>query len=510
MNPSTSAYPLALAAYLFTLGGCPAPEPTTPEPPTVADSPPEREVTEPVDRSKLPSPTAVAPWKLGAVQTWKMDNGIHVWLLEQTHAPLVSLQVLFPHGRASDPAKMAGLTALTVDLMNEGAGSRSALELSEAGQRLATDYGDAVGLDSTAFYINTLAENIAPSLELLADVLRRPRFPPAEFKRRKAQRLAQIEARTADPGTMHALAENEALFGIGYGGLPTSGTTATLRPISLDLVKRHYEALIQPEGATIVVVGAVDRAALTSQLNRVFGDWRGAPKGNVVGPKLELNEPGSTARIFVVDFPGAPQSVLSVARRVPGLKADDYFASRVFNWSLGGAFSSRLNLNLREDKGYTYGARAGFDRHHKAGSYSLKARVKADTTRPSLDEMFKEVRDMVGGRPLSEVEYKKAVDGLLLGFPGRFETMNGTAGQLGFVASAGWDAAWLGKWPDRIRGVSIEEARASAQANLSRPEDFVVVVAGDWSSLAESFSDLNREVVMCGKEPVFLCPSGNP
>ncbi len=445
-----------------------------------------------VDRTGLPKPAAAPEWQPPAVSTWTMPNGITVWYLKQDQAPLLSLRLVLPRGAATDPRGKAGLTALTADMLDEGAAGKSALELNEAFQRLATDYGVSPATDGVIVALDLLADTLQPSLALLADVLLRPDFPAEEFERRKTQHLARALAAEADPGGTATVVLRRVLFGHGYGSRPAGGVRSTLSALTLADVKAQYAAVFQPKGATLVAVGAVEPHVLKGALDQALGGWEGAPSAEPRVVHKALPAPG----IYIADFPGSTQSSVTVARIVPGVDAtDDYFAAEVFNRSLGGAFTSRLNLNLREDKGYTYGARAGFNRWRQAGFYGLSASVKADTTKASIDEMLGELRRVTGEKPVTAQERDEAVGGMLLGFPGRFERMASVAGQLASLALDGRDPDWYRQWPERVKATSAEDAQAAANRYAQPVDRFVIIVAGDRAALEPSLKALGLPIV---------------
>lgn len=206
--------------------------------------------------------------------------------------------------------------------------------------------------------------------------------------------------------------------------------------------------------------------------------------------------------MHVIDFPGSAQSFVLMARHAGNQDASDRYDAQVANYKFAGSFMSRLNLNLREDKGYTYGARGGYSRYRQAGQYRMYAKVKGDTTRASIDEMRKELRDVVGDRPMTQKERDEAVNSLLKGFPGQFERGGALASMLVNLAAAKRPADALQSWPSKIANVSLE----SAQGVLSRDmqlDDFVLVVAGDWTKIKSSLEGIGLPILMHG-------PDGKP
>jgi zinc protease len=378
-------------------------------------------------------------------------------------------------------------------MLDEGAAGRSALQLNEELQRLATDYGAWAEKDALVMSMNMLADQLQPSLVLMRDVLLSPAFNKDEFDRRKRYRIAEVMAHEADPGAVRMRVLSRVLFGEGYGGLPAVGLPATLRTIELADVQAQYKALVKPSGATLVVVGDVTRAQLEPVLAAQFGKWQGKPNA-----KLAAVAPSSLpmGAIYMADFPGSTQSSIALARRVEGTQAKDFFAALLFNRTLGGAFSSRLNLNLREDKGYTYGARSSFWRYRQAGVFSLRAKVKRETTKASITEMYAELQGMQTTKPFARAEYQEAVEGLLLGYPGRFERLGSVAGQLSSQAVSGRQAGWLRGWPAQLEATPYEAALASSRAQTGK-DAFAIIVAGDRAKIGASLAELRMPIYRC-------------
>ena len=262
----------------------------------------------------------------------------------------------------TDPAEKAGVASLMVDMMDEGAGEKDALALSDAFQLLATDYSGQTYTDGLVFSLEMLADNVEPSLKLLSDVLLRPQFSPKEFERRKAQRLASALAQEASPAYGAAVLKRRVLYGAGYGGLMTNGLRQTLKTITLEDIKARVCGLVKPAGGTVIIVGAITKEAANTALESSLAGWTGAPSltATEATPQDDLNA------IFAVDYPGSAQSVISLARPTAGTDAADFFPALVFNRPFAGGFTGRINMNLREDKGYTYGARGGLGAFERA------------------------------------------------------------------------------------------------------------------------------------------------
>lgn len=490
MRANTRAAVLPVLVGAALLSGCgkssaPAAPPQAPAPEATAAPDP----TDPRYAS-LPDPGAAVDWAPPAGTRFTLSNGVRVWHLEQGATPLVALQVVIPRGSAADPDRLAGLTYLLADMLDEGAGKRSALQLNEDLGLLATDYEAAAGVDYILLGMDLLAENLEPSVELLSDILRRPRLPKDEFERRKHDLLAELIASEAQPRATQNVALHRALFGSGYAGALPQGTRQSVEAITYDDLKQHHRKLIAPEGMEIVVVGGVDEARVRQTLEKAFGDWRG--KAQVEAKPVA--PPSAGRPVYVVHYPGAAQSALTVAKRAEGARADDYFAALVANRPLGEAFTSRINMNLREDKGYTYGARSEFRRYREAGYFGVSTSVRTDVTRESLDEIFAELGGVCGDRPLTEAERKEAISGLLLGYPATFERIEHVAMRFASVPIYGRPADFWQTWPDRVEAVSAEEANRVA-TKLCQPGDYTVVIAGDRDAIQTELEGLGREIV---------------
>jgi zinc protease len=472
------------ALCLLACGGSGTPEAAAPAvaTPVAAEAAP--------DRSGLPKPGPSGIWAPPAPTAWQLPGGARV--LHRTHGsvPLVSLYLVIPRGAETDPVKQAGLSYLMGDLLDEGAGKLSALELNERLQLLATDLAVSVSVDYVLVAMNTIVENFAASVDLLADVVRRPRFEESEFQRRKAQLISQALASEADPHTGRRAALYTGLFGDGYAGSVPSGTRDSLATITLADVKAQFARLMVGQGATFVVAGGITKEAVAEPLQRNFGDWGGTAK--VEARPLAPDTAGK--KLYFVDYPGAAQSVIAVARRVPGADADDLFPANVFNRSFGESFTSRINLNLREDKGYTYGASSAFQRFRKSGIFGVFSDVRTDVTRASLDEVLRELDDVCGPRPLTEAERDSSVGGLLLGYPSTFESIGLVALRFAQLPIYDRPLDWYERWPERVAAVTLEQANEVGKRYCDRSQ-FMLAVAGDKAKVAPTLEGIGYEWV---------------
>ena len=445
-----------------------------------------------IDRTKLPGPASETQWTPPTVDVWKLRNGLSVWHVQQRHTPLVSVALMMPRGAETDPIEKAGRASVMVDMLDEAAGTRSALALSDEMQRLAMSFSGTSSTDSTTLSMNILAEKLDESLAVFTDILLRPQFQTTDFERRKKQRIASAIASEANLSSAAFRAMANALHGDGYIGLPSSGTKESLARLTLTDIKAAYDALISPQQSTLLVVGDVDKYRLEAALEKAGLDqWN----PNTVLPTPRAHTPRNDKALHVIDFPGSSQSFILMARHAGTANAPDRYAAKVANHKFAGSFMSRLNLNLREDKGYTYGARGDYTRRRNAGSYVMYAKVKGDKTRASLDEMRAELRAVVNDRPIAQKERDEAVTSLLKGFPGQFERGSGLLNKLLGLAVIGKVPSELQSWPANIESVTLAAARKAVQTYMQL-DSFAIVIAGDWSKIKASLSDLNLPVIM--------------
>lgn len=451
----------------------------------------------------LPEPTAAPAWAPPSASKKTLKNGLSVWHMKQGSAPLIAIHLVLPSGTAFDPDDKAGLTMLSADLLDEGAGSLSSLELSDKLGRLATDYSSQAGIDYVLLSMNALTENLDESLELLADIVMRPQLSKDEFERRKKHYEATALAARDNPRTAQSRALAHALFGDGYASQPSTGTAKSLKNIQWFDAKNRAREITVPDGAHVVVAGSADEGAVQAAVEKYFGSWKGKRKaGNA---DLQQAPAGGTA--YLVDFPGATQSSLSIAMRAGSSADPNYFAEEVMHQKLGGSFTGRINMNLREDKGYTYGARSSFQRYQEAGYFSVSADVKSETTGASIQEVFKELRDVCGPRPLSEAERNDAVEGMLLGYPLDFDTVASAGYRLASLPLRNRPTDYWTTWPTEIKAISTARANEAARPYCD-PKAYSVIIAGDKKSLLPELKALKLKVVELDRDGLPL-PAGS-
>jgi zinc protease len=487
-------------ALLAALLSAACANPQAPAPPPQASEQP-KPVATPVDPryETQPKPQASQPWGPPPVERQALGADLMHWHLERGTSPLVTVHFIVTTGSASDPVGKAGLTKLAADWLDEGAGKLGALELSEEFARLSTDVGIEVGLDFTMVSMSCLAENLEPSLALLADIVQRPQLRPAEFDRRKDDHVAQALARQDDPNTQMQEQLRHALFGEGYGGEPVDGNLSSLRSLTAGEARAHIQKVLHSSVAHLVTVGAVPKDQARALL---VNHWKGWKADKTIATRKVASEAQGTQKVaYLIPFEGAAQSALGFGKRAGAASDPNYFRELLMNHKLGGSFTSRINLNLREDKGYTYGAFSSFQRFKNAGFFSVSANVIANATGPAAHEVEKELADYCGARPLTQAERDESSAGLLLGYPLRFEAVADVARQVATLPIYDRPLDFWSVWPKNVASVSTEQAHEAARPYCD-PSQYAMVVAGDPQVVTPQLEALGRQVVLLPRAEV--------
>jgi predicted Zn-dependent peptidase len=427
------------------------------------------------DRSAPPATGPAPHLELPSVQKRTLSNGLPVWLVESHEVPLVQVNLVVHAGAGDDPAGRFGVAGLTSAMLDEGAGGRTALELADEIEFLGASLATTSSFDASAVRLNVPVARLAAALPLMADVALHPTFPQVELDRLRQERLTALLQARDDPASVAPMAFARVVFGAGHRyGTGTTGTEAALKSFTTEDLRAFHAAWYRPSNATLIVVGGVTVAAVLDQLERHFGAWRGA--GPVARVPVPVAAPIAERHVLIVDMPGAEQSEIRIGAVGVPRSTPDYFALQVLNTVLGGSFTSRLNQNLREKHGYTYGAGSRFEMRLSSGAFMAGAGVQTDKTAEALAEFFKELRAIL--EPIGDEELARAKNYLALGFPAEFETIGDLSGHLEEIAVYGLPDDYFSRYVAGIQAVAAAAVQKAAAARI-RPERMAVVVAGD-------------------------------
>ena len=443
---------------------------------------------QPPDRSRPPAPGPPPVLKLPPVETRTLSNGLQVRVIGIHKVPTVHIELAVRAGVAADPSGKFGLASLTADMLDEGAGGRSALEIADAIDYLGAELTTGGGVDSAFVELHVPVARLADALPVMADVVARPTFPEAELNRLREERLANLLEMQDDPEQTIQVAFPRLLFGDRHRyGTPVIGTAASIKGFTVADLKAFHAANIRPSNAVLIVAGDVTADTVVPQLERAFAGWT-PPAATAAAARVGSAPANAGRRVFLIDKPGAAQSQIRIGMAGVPRSTPDYFALRVLNTVLGEAFTSRLNSNLREVHGYAYGASSRFDMRLEAGPFFAAAGVQTDKTADALKEFFVELTRIHEPVPADELEKAKNYLALLL--PRSFESTRGTADALAQAWVYDLPADYYTSYADRVRAVTAADVKRAADKYIL-PDKLVVVIVGDRKTIEPGVKALN-------------------
>ena len=430
------------------------------------------------DRSKPPALGPAPSLSVPRAVERTLPNGLRLIIVEHHELPVADFSLIVKTGGEADPWGKTGLATLAATLLTKGAGTRGAPEIAEQQAFLGARLGAFSGWDQSVVTLSATTAVLDSALALFADVALRPTFPAAEFDREKTQRMTQL-MQVKDRGpAMADRAFSMILFGENHPyGQPLAGIEATVETLTRDDVAAFYRTYYRPNNALLMVVGDVTPADIERQLTALFGRWErtAVPVVNIPAPPARTDR-----RIYVVDKPAAPQASFRIGTPGVARSTPDYYPLQVMNTILGGSFTSRLNNNLRETKGYTYGAGSGFGMRKEPGPFVSRAEIVAEKSDSALIEFVKELENI--RRPVPAEELDKAKKYMQLGLPSGFETTSDIASQLASFALYGLPLDEPARAVGRIGAVTAADVQRVAMRYLD-PQRMAIVIAGDASSL---------------------------
>ncbi len=448
------------------------------------------------DRFDQPLPGASTAVRFPPIAREVLDSGLSVWSVPRASSAVVTMLLVVARGTSDDPADRHGLASLTGDLLDEGAGSRDAIELAEAFARLGSQLEIDVGPDATTLTVTALGRLFEPSLDLLADVVVRPRLDAADFARVRELRVSRLRQLSRSPGTVADRTYVSALFRdhpYGHGAL---GTTASLQRIALDDARGFWQRMYGPSTATLIVGGALPADVVVRAAARAFGTWTG---GTLDPPAARPPAMAADPRIFLVDRPGAPQTELRIGHAGPPRSTDAYHALVTMNAILGGQFTSRISRSLREEQGITYDARTSFGFRRVGGTFACETSVQADRTAAAVRDILDEFAAIRQEGAVLPPELARAKVSLTRGYVRHFETEGQVVRAAAQLATYALDDQTFDRFVPLVGAVTAADVHRAAQAFV-RPSDASVVVVGDAESALASLEAIGRPVVPTAPE----------
>ena len=438
--------------------------------------------------SSLPGGGPDPKFTLPQIQKRKLSNGLDVMIVEHHELPVVTMNLVVRGGVAAEPAEKAGLATVTADLLDEGTTSRTTLQLSDKLSSIGATLNTASDWDANRVTLQTLTRHFDEALGIYADVLMNPAFRTTDVTRVRNQRLQGLVQSRDNATTIATEVYSAILYGAAHPyGRPQQGNQASLTGLTEADLRSFYSTYYKPNNSTLIVVGDVKPADVIAKLEGALASWK---PGTV--PEVNVNaRPAQRDRttIYVVDRPGAAQSVINIGQVGVPRSTPDYFTRLVLNQMLGGSFVSRVNLNLREAKGYTYGARTSFDYRRGAGPFIASAGVQTAVTKESISEFLKELRGIRGEIPITETELDQAKQSLIRGFPRTFETPAQIAARLTDVALYGLSDDYFNTYIAGVQKVTAADVARVAKEAID-PARLAILVVGDRSAIESGLRSL--------------------
>lgn len=474
----------------------------TPPPPAAADKPASTE-TKKKDTALIAKQDAMLPkgqpnpkFALPAIEKTTLSNGLNVWLVEKHKLPIVSMDLVINGGGSLDPADKAGMASLTASMLSQGTKTRSATDISNGLQSIGSNVGANASWDSSGVSARTITKNLDKTLDYFSDVVTHPTFPNAEFTQLRNRVVAGFNQRKGSNTAVAGIVYDKVLYGNQAYGRQLSGDEKSVKALSRDDLAKFYDNYYRPNNSTLIVVGDVSMNDIKPKLEKAFSDWK---SGGIAPAQIAEQKMAAKPGIYIVDSPGAAQSSVSIGEVGIGRDNPDYYAVQVMNSILGGGGTARLFMNLREDKGYTYGAYSRFTYRRAAGPFSASGEIQTISTKEAVQEFLKELNGIRGSRPVTPQELEVNKQAFIRRFPSQFETTGGISGQLGNLVTYGLPDTYFNDYISKINSVTIDDVNRVANKYLD-PSKMAIVIVGDRKVIEPGLKQLNLPITYLDTE----------
>jgi zinc protease len=468
----------------------------TPPPPAKTDAPASTK-TKSKDDALIAKQDAMLPkggpdpkFSLPAIEKTKLSNGLNVWLVQQHELPIVSMDLVINAGGVLDTADKSGVASITASMLGQGTKKRSALDISNGLQSIGAQVGSNASWDSSGVSMQTLTKNLDQALDFFADEVANPSFPQTEFAQLQRRTMGAFRQRRSSATAVAGMVYDKVLYGDQAYGHQLTGDEKTVQAIKRDDLVKFYENYYRPNNSTLIVVGDVTMGDVKPRLEKAFSGWQsGGMTPTAISEQKMMAKPG----IYLVDMPGAAQSSVSIGQVGIDRTNPDYYAVQVMNSILGGGGTARLFMNLREDKGYTYGARTSFDFRRGAGPFAFSASVQSDVTIEAVIEALNELQAIRGDRPVTATELQTGRAALTRGYPRSFETAEQISRGAAQLALYDLPDDYFSTFVPKVLAVN-EAAVTNAAEQYIDPARLVTVIVGDREKIAPGIARLNMGV----------------
>jgi len=437
-------------------------------------------------RKTAPAPGPASTFHLPVPKTFALKNGLKVYFVQDSNLPVLSATVVSRAGSETNPSGKAGLASMTALLMEEATTSRDSTKLAEDAERIGTRLGVGASMDAATAGLTVLTNNIDFGMDLLADVIQHPAFKAEDIERIRKQRLISIGQEGDSTSAVAVRVGPKLLYGDQPYGESNVGTTASVTSFTRDDIDGFFKAQYGPADSALILAGDVNEATAHKIAQRYFGGWTGTARPEV---KLPSPPPAPTRKVVIVDKPGAPQTALYAWGLGLPITTPDLQSLQIMNYILGGSFASRINMNLREEHGYTYGANSQYILYREGGSFLAGGLIKTAVTAPAAKEMMMEIARIQTDLPTAE-ELKAAKQARIQSIPAQFETTNATAGAMTGIFLYNRPLDYYATLPAKYEAVTAEDVAKSAKMDV-HPDQVIVLAVGDREKIEPGLKELN-------------------
>jgi zinc protease len=445
---------------------------------------------EPIDRSKTPALGSAEPLNLPPMQRATLSNGLKIVLAERHNAPVVNFSLLVRGGYSSDPGSAPGTCSFAQRMLEEGTPTRDSLQIGEQLESLSANFDATANLDYSNVSLNALKLNMDQALDIYADLILHPAFPQKEFERLQQERLAAIQREKVSPNAMVLRVLPTLLYGTGHPydeSFVGTGTAASVSKMTRGDLAEFHETWFKPNNATLLIVGDTTLAEIKPKLEKLFATWK---PGDV--PAIEVAKVPEPQKdvVYLMDRPGSGQSIIVAAQLAPPYNSPDQIPLALVNDVFGGNFSSRINMNLREDKHWSYGVQSVVVRARNERPFLSFSPVQTDKTKEAMSELVAEYKNIVGDKPITEAELKDEQSNATLALPGSFETVQQLSGAYGNILQYNLPEDYYNNYTQNVLAVTVEQADETAKKYIL-PGHLVWLVVGDMSKVEAGIRELN-------------------
>jgi zinc protease len=461
------------------------------------------------DRTSVPNTDTFPEVRFAEFERDFLSNGMELIVANRSAVPVVNVRTSFDAGYASDQFGELGTSSLAMTMLDEGTKKRSALEISDELARLGARFSAGSGIDASTVGISALKENLDASLDIYADLVLNPAFPENELERLRRMRMAQIQQEKTQPVGLAIRVFPKLLYGEGHAysmPLTGSGTEESVGRITRDSLVDYHRTWFKPNNATMIVVGDTTMAEIKPKLERLFRNWEPGttPTKNIADVDIRDAE-----RVYIIDRPGSEQSILIAGNIAPAVSDGNELAVETMNEIIGGSFTSRINMNLREDKTWAYGAQTLLLNTKAQRPFIAYAPVQTDKTMESMAEIKRELIEYLGDNPATDEEIDKVKSNNTLSLPGRWETAAAVLRDIGEIVTFDLPDDYWDTYAENVRNVSGEQIATAADAVI-KPENLIWVVVGDREKIESRVRELELgEITLLDQDGNELQPTAS-